>query len=582
MLRLLRTVCHLRPSQLFWRLRYSLERPWSSRLAGRWSWRGSSPPVLREAFPDLPLPEPPRPRGPAAVEMLAERRLELLNESRPFDADSPDWRLGERTSDRLWTVTLHYHAWAYALAETAATTSGETARQAASLVRRGLADWIRACAIERPGTAALAWNSYAVATRIGWWIRAYRLARSEIFAGHAALEGEFLRSLWQQAAYLNAHLEWDLRANHLIRDLVGLALAGRFFRHPRASTWLRRASALAVEQAAEQVLADGGDYERSPKYHLDVMGDLLQLALLTEDEPTRAVLRRTWTSMAEWIAWMRHPDGATAHFNDGAAVPAARIAHQVRSGERLGVGFDLAPRRGGRHLASSGFVVWHGDEWSVFLDVGPLGPDEQTGHGHADTLSIECSLRGRRLVVDPGTFGYDADERRRYDRSTRAHNTVCIDGRDSSELWHVFRAGRRARPRDVSVSFRADGFLAGAFHDGYDHLPGRPRHRRTLRLQDPGIFSIEDEVSGAGSHELEGGLLIEPAWEVRTDGAGWIAELDGLRVAIGVAGDDRPELFAEQRQYHPDYGSERRATRIGWRRRGPLPWSLRLILSAVS
>ena len=37
------------------------------------------------------------------------------------------------------------------------------------------------------------------------------------------------RSLWQQASWLAGHLEWDLRANHLMRDLAGLATAGRFF-----------------------------------------------------------------------------------------------------------------------------------------------------------------------------------------------------------------------------------------------------------------------------------------------------------------------------------------------------------------
>ena len=37
------------------------------------------------------------------------------------------------------------------------------------------------------------------------------------------------------------------------------------------------------------------------------------------------------------------------------------------------------------------------------------------------------------------------DERRRYDRSTAAHNTVSIDGTDSSEVWQIFRVGRRAK-----------------------------------------------------------------------------------------------------------------------------------------
>src|SRR5579883_3250915 len=65
-------------------------------------------------------------------------------------------------------------------------------------------------------------------------------------------EHDFLASLWQQASYLRDHLEWDLRANHLMRDAVGLAWAGRFFEETQAREWLQTATRLAVEQAEEQ------------------------------------------------------------------------------------------------------------------------------------------------------------------------------------------------------------------------------------------------------------------------------------------------------------------------------------------
>ena len=107
-------------------------------------------------------------------------------------------------------------------------------------------------------------------------------------------------------------------------------------------------------------------------------------------------------------------------------------------------------------------MVWHGDPWSVFFDVGEVGPAVQPGHAHADSLTFECSFRGRRLVVDPGSFAYDACARRTYDRGTRSHPTVVIDGADSSEVWHVFRLGRRARPVGVEVKIGESGFDATA------------------------------------------------------------------------------------------------------------------------
>src|SRR5207248_1950066 len=122
----------------------------------------------------------------------------------------------------------------------------------------------------------------------------------------------------------------------------------------------------------------------------------------------------------------------------------------------------------------------------LFFDAGPVGPDYQPGHAHADTLSIECSYRAERLIVDPGTFSYDRDARRNYDRSTAAHNTVSVDGQNSSEVWHIFRVGRRAYPRDVEVVLGSDSFRASASHDGYDQLPGRPRHWRQVEVRAQG------------------------------------------------------------------------------------------------
>lgn len=586
-LRTLRTVRHLRPDQVLWRLRYAAERRRNLRRGcggTRWAWTGDAPPLVRSGLPELPCPRAPGPRGAKAVEMLTAGVVEHLNQVSEIGRETPDWRLGERAADRLWTVTLHYHAWAYSLAEAAAGRSGsatDVARRAAALFRHYVGDWVERCGLERPGSSALAWNSYAVATRLGWWIRSFLVARDEVFAGFPEFEDSFLRSSWQQAAYLADHLEWDVRANHLVRDLAGLALAGRFFGGESARRWLRTAGDLAVKHGTRQVLADGGHFERSPKYHLDVMEDLLQIAVLAEEDAVRAKLGGAWAAMAEWVAWMRHPDGATAHLNDGAVVSADDVEAHLRSGHRLGVRIDPGMRQGGRHFFETGLVVWHGEPWTIFFDVGPPGPEEQPGHSHADNLTLECSFQGRRLIVDPGTFGYDADEVRRYDRSTDAHNTVAVDGQNSSEIWHIFRMGRRASPREVVVEVDEDGFRAQASHDGYDHLPGRPRHVRAVSLRaSDGVLNLTDELQGTGSHRLRSGLLIEPSWKVREVSGGWAVSAADCRVSVILEGPDRLQRFVEVRRYHPDYGVERKATRLGWRWRGDLPCRVRLTLAA--
>src|SRR5690606_11840873 len=104
----------------------------------------------------------------------------------------------------------------------------------------------------------------------------------------------------------------------------------------------------------------------------------------------------------------------------------------------------------GSLLQPSGFAIvgWSGGH-QLLADVAPVGPDYQPGHAHADTLSCELSLYGQRVLVNSGISQYGEDAERHRQRSTAAHNTVEVDGENSSEVWAGFRVARRARPFDV-------------------------------------------------------------------------------------------------------------------------------------
>src|SRR5438067_13909420 len=126
-------------------------------------------------------------------------------------------------------------------------------------------------------------------------------------------------------------------------------------------------------------------------------------------------------------------------------------------------------------LAESGYAIFRPrDGASLIVDVGPPCPDYLPAHAHADMLSFELCLGGRRVIVDSGVYTYEAGEWRDLFRSTRAHNTVEVDGENQSEVWSSFRVGRRARPHNVV--FRDNG-VEGE-HDGYERLAVPVRHRR--------------------------------------------------------------------------------------------------------
>jgi len=343
--RLARTVAHLRPSQIYWRGRYALRRhdPLQSL---RESAPAPAPGLVGESITRLCEQDLPAMASDVAladdqaiVNRLSQGIFRHLHEERTLGRP-PDWLLGPRDHGRLWTVTLHYHPWAWELAAIVAANS-PCAAQAGGLYKEYVADWIDCCDLSHSGARQLAWNSYAIATRLGWWARSAVRLGSAWWSANPQFRQRFLSSFWSQADHLANNIEWDLRGNHLVRDAVGLAWAGRFWDGPDARRWLEQATALALGQATEQVLADGGHFERSPMYHKHVMDDFDLLSRLIDDAAVRERLQAVVARMNEFAKWMRHPDGGLALFNDAALDDEPSLLHSDRTNGPIEVAADV-------------------------------------------------------------------------------------------------------------------------------------------------------------------------------------------------------------------------------------------------
>jgi len=376
---------------------------------------------------------------------------------------------------------------------------------AVSAVKRGawhralIDDWIAA----NPPGRGTGWEPYPTSLRIVNWVK-WGLAGN-------ALDDAARHSLAIQTRWLMRRLEWHLLGNHLFANAKALVLAGLCFDGPEAARWLARGTEILAREIPEQILRDGGQFELSPMYHALAVEDMLDLVNIARAFG-RDDLAEAWgarvPSMLRWLVAMTQPDGDLAFFND-TAIGIAPTMDRLRAYAR-GLGFSAPPSLPDLlHLPDSGYVRLTRGPAVVIADFARIGPDYLPGHAHADTLSFELSLHGRRVIVNSGTSVYGLGPERLRQRSTAAHSTVVIDGRNSSEVWSGFRVGRRARPFDIDLRDAGGVLIATGAHDGYRHLPGSPVHRRTWELSEDALI-LQDRIEGRGEHLVEVNFHLAP------------------------------------------------------------------------
>ena len=464
--------------------------------------------------------------------MTGPGRFHFLNRDGQVQA-AADWN--DPAQEKLWLYNLHYF-------------DDLNAPDADSRT-----DWHRVL-IERwveenaPGHGN-GWEPYPVSLRIVNWVK-WALAGN-------ALEPSWHQSLAVQVRWLASHLEYHLLGNHLFANAKALVFAGLWFEGAEADRWLAKGLEILTRELPEQILADGGHFERSPMYHAILLEDLLDLLNAEQAWPGRVpgtaveAWRRLAAGMLDWLHGLSHPDGDIAFFNDASFAIAARPGQLLAYAQALGLpGTDSMVDDGLRAFDDSGYVRLQRGPAVALLDVAPIGPDYLPGHAHADTLSFELSLFGQRVFVNSGTSRYGAGAERLRQRGTAAHNTVTIDGADSSEVWGGFRVARRARPFDLAAA-RNDGVLEVACaHDGYRRLPGRPVHRRHWCLGAHGL-AVEDSLDGHW-REAVARYYLGPQVEVTADGCAGKLRLPGGESARWRA--TGADVRVVPSTWHPEFG----------------------------
>ena len=358
-------------------------------------------------------------------------------------------------------------------------------------------------------------------------------------------------------------MKFHTAGNWLTMEANGLYHVGALLpEFKEAKLWRQTAADRLNAELDVQVYPDGAQTELAPGYHGVALRNFLgpvKLAPLTDIEPPPGYLAKM-EKMFNYFLYSMQPDGRTPPLNDSDAVSTASY---LEEGARL-----FPQRQDFRWAATAGqqgqppqhashefpfagqFMMrsgWGRDAAWLCMDGGPFG----FGHQHEDTLSVILTAYGRPLLVEGGSYTYDASEWRSYVLSSRAHNVVLVDGLEQN---------RRHEPRGTYV-VKTPLPHVWESDDSFDHAAARydegwgPKGERTVRqtrhvfFLKPNLFVIADQFEPADNqtHTYEA-LFHLDAPEAQVEGLRVATQNSGPNLTLLAFGADSVQIIKGQKK----------------------------------
>lgn len=426
--------------------------------------------------------------------------------------------------------------------------------------------------VQNPPYTGVNWiSSLEIGLRLINWVGAF-----EFFQGRYDFPSEFLKrfsaSIHLQGEHISKRLSNSRYANtHLIGEAASLIVLGLFFGDLKfARQWLHRGMEVLEREIQLQVYHDSFEKEHSFYYHrffLDFYLYLLPLLARRGFCFSPSTLQRI-EEMSHVMMHLMQPDGElprvgdiddargfpVSSFNPGNIRDSLGLAALLfKSGQLKAVSGTcpedilwiygeegvrqfhgmpaVFPTDNTFSLQQGGYTIWRSG-WSneradyLLFEHGPMG-DGPAGHSHADALSVVLVVSGRPALIDPGSYAYNISYPvRNHFRSTLAHNTITVDGRNQAEPAHnmgwasTITAHERFRLRNGNV------LLVDAEHKGYADRQNVITHRRCVMVLRGRSWVFWDWILGEGIHDVQSRFHFHPSCTVS-----WNGTTEGLKIS---------------------------------------------------
>ena len=502
------------------------------------------------------------------AEEIMDYRLSSCGMPHHFADHKVDWDLNPTFNKyKEWTWQLSRHPFWTTLAEYYTATGDE---RAVAVWIDMISSWFDQALVPEkasPG-ATHCWRTIEAGIRMTGWSR-----QIAAFAKSPQVTDEFLTryfiSIWEHG--------WRLRnnstnGNWLLMELHGLLRITLLYPYLNdAPEWKAYALKRLQEEFSRQVYPDGFQYELATGYHGVVISNYLGVFDLYEqlglEKPE--FIRKGLEKMFEAYVRISTPSAGTPAINDGSNVNVARWCRRAS---------ELYPNRadfrwfatGGKEGAPpdylstvfpwAGAVVfrtsWAKDAVWGYMDGSPFG----RGHQHEDKLNFVMHAYGKVMLTEGGNYMYDSSDCRKYVLSTRAHNTIRVDGFEQNRR-------RTYRWKDEDINVKADVEFStspardrahSVYKDGYGPQQKPVTHDRTVLFlkEEPGLapfFVVIDRLSAPNDrpHAFEIMWHLEEC-KLAIDGQNFTGDF-GNGLGLAAAMSDASAKITDMKGQHEPY-----------------------------
>jgi hypothetical protein len=405
---------------------------------------------------------------------------------------------------------------------------------------------------------------------------------------------------WQMHhVYENIHFSRKaVRNNHAITETLTLYIVGLLFPHFKDSAkWKTKGKTWFEQEIEYQVYEDGTFLQFSMNYHrvvIQLFTWAIGISHLNNDHFMPVVYERAYKSLNFLFQCQEGKQGELPNYgaNDGALFfplnncgyrdfrPQLNALHEMLCGQALYeeaaawkedalwygtntnfVSPSFKPLKkisGCTSFPIGGYYLMRDENSFTFIRCG----NHKDRPSQADNLHIDIWVNGENILIDGGSYKYNADDKTlRYFMGTASHNTVMLDGYDQ-----MFKGGRfiwyywtQCTVKPLIEEAEEEFLFTGSIYS-FGFLGKGIRHERTIKkAKQKKSWEIEDKV-----HGLPHGLSVNQLWHFKQDASekvsitaksqfenlipeeieGWNSEAYGTRVKVPsfVFSTDKPYI----------------------------------------